>query len=486
MQRDNFAFLRQDHQYHEYYLYILKKEAPHLDWLGDDLVELENWLQDLERQIEKDADASFLQNGQQHQQYQQNGQHDPTGYEEVSEEQFTAELQRQREAEEAQQKAAEEERRRKEAANPPHLPKPGSTTQFLSPDASAQGVGSGMLHGGNTLLQQLMAMAGRTNAAPPPTAATLSSAPPALPPLDGPAASSAASIFGKKKNAAPPPTTATLNSAPPALPPLDGPAASSAASIFGNIPGVAPPPPSAPQEQLSASDLLAIIGGGGGNGSIFGESLPLFNAPPALRAHPLTIPPPPLPSEAVQNRSPSVIVEPLPNAPGMNLPLVLAKALGETLDMKVGPTLIIGDVARIEVPSISVESRAIALKHFYCLGSKLTIIKNDRIIDNPSRVNSSRIMELKERLHGGRGGRGGYAPSAPMDSSFRGRGGRSRGGRGARPSFVEDDTPKQVTSFVPATIGAGYLQPPPRFDQQGQDADAAGRAAGSFTDSDEE
>ncbi|CUF74613.1 Hypothetical protein, putative [Bodo saltans] len=62
MQRDNFAFLRQDHQYHEYYLHILKKEAPHLDWLGDDLVELENWLQDLERQIEKDAESTWASN----------------------------------------------------------------------------------------------------------------------------------------------------------------------------------------------------------------------------------------------------------------------------------------------------------------------------------------------------------------------------------------------------------------------------------------
>lgn len=461
--RQNFAFLRPDHAYHEYYLHILKKEAPHLDWLGDDLVELELWLQQLEVQVEKECDAAQQQPHENYSSEQQGTFDFSGGYEEVSEEQYAAEVQRQREAEEAQRKAANEEEgeRQKQAAAAdaaaPFVPKPGSTFQFLSPDASAQGVGSGTLHGGNTLLQSLMAM--RSVISPKP---------------DGAAETSLSN--------------------------LTGPAAASASSVFGCIPGSQPAPPAT--DNLSAQELLAIIGGGGdassstdgnNNNNNFFLGMMQQNMP-ALKPHPLTIPPPPLPSEALACRMSSVIVEPLPSATGMNLPLVLAKALGETLDMKVGPTLIVGDVARIEVPSSSVETRAIALKHFYCLGSKLTISKNDRIIDNPNRVNN-RILELKERLHGGRGRGGGSFNPAPYADGPDGYRGRGRGGRGrGRGGSTGLPREEQVTSFVPATVGAGYLQPPSHLAQPSTDTttdappppSAPVRATGAFTDSDEE
>jgi hypothetical protein len=468
MQRDTFAFLRPDHAYHEYYLHILKKEAPHLDWLGDDVLELEQWLQELETTVEKEVDgreqASYDPSGDNwgagHRPSE--GMFDASAYEEVSEEQYAAELQRQQEVEAARRRAEEErERQRQQEAPESFVPKPGSTTQFLSPDASAHGVGSGMLHGGNTLLQTLMAMRSGSSATPDEVSGT--------------------SV-------------------------LLGPAAASAASIFGNLPGSVPggAQPEQSDAQLSAQELLAIIGGV----QLPQQQQPSLFQRPALKPHPLTIPPPPLPSEATACRTPSVIVEPLPSAPSMNLPLVLAKALGETLDMKVGPTLIIGDVARIEVPSSVVETRAIALKHFYCLGSKLTITRNDRIIDNPNRGTNYRIAELKERLHGGRG-RGGMPLPETQDLGVRGRGrgsgavrggGRGRGGRGN--GYPQEDAPQQVTSFVPATIGHGYLQPPSHLLQSSEgelhnereqvaeapqaEVPSTTRAAGAFTDSDEE
>lgn len=456
---DMFAFLDPDHPHHEYYLYILKQEAPHMDWLGDDLMELEKWLQELEDTVSSEvAAASYEQ--QQHATYT-NGHHvgesifdgaAAGNYEEVSEEQYHAELQREQDRQDEERRRLEEEAKQREAANPkpfvPVVPKPGSATQFVSPDASAQGIGSGVIGGGSgSLLQTLMAMRSNAGGAP----------------------------------SEPPAGTAAADG-------LSGPAAASAALVFGNAPGVpalatnflAPAQPA-----FSAQELLAIIGGGAPPGA------PPAYQPPPPKPHPLTIPPPPLPSEALSCRHPSVIVSPLPSRPGINLPLSLAKALGETLDLKVGPTFIVGDVARIDVPSSSVELRAIALKFFYCLGEKLTITKNDRIIDNPERgprkLGRSLGAFVEANQRGGRGRGGGYA----------GRGG------GQQHRDEHEAPPQPVTTFVAPVVASRYIQPPASIlaaAPQPTDADdeaqpAASQqhgsatttmTAGAFTDSDEE
>ena len=62
------------------------------------------------------------------------------------------------------------------------------------------------------------------------------------------------------------------------------------------------------------------------------------------------------------------------------LPLILAKALGEALHHKVGPTLIVGNVARIDVPTEAVAQRALKKETFLCLGQRLTILKNENRI----------------------------------------------------------------------------------------------------------
>ncbi|EPY16601.1 hypothetical protein STCU_11114 [Strigomonas culicis] len=53
--------------------------------------------------------------------------------------------------------------------------------------------------------------------------------------------------------------------------------------------------------------------------------------------------------------------------------------------MRVGPTLIVGNIARINVPNRAVQERALELKHFTCMDKELYLFRNDRIIDNPER-----------------------------------------------------------------------------------------------------
>jgi hypothetical protein len=111
------------------------------------------------------------------------------------------------------------------------------------------------------------------------------------------------------------------------------------------------------------------------------------------------MPPPRIPAEVVDGRPPSVLVTPLPATP-LNLPLILAKALGEKMRVPVGPTLIVGDVARIDVPNRSVEKRALDIGSFYCLGMQIKILFNDRIIDNTRFAQSQKrkFQTVRDRL----------------------------------------------------------------------------------------
>lgn len=109
--------------------------------------------------------------------------------------------------------------------------------------------------------------------------------------------------------------------------------------------------------------------------------------------HPLAHPPPPLPARALDHRPPSVLVFPLPVHPSPpsqqrthqnSLPYLLMRALGQAMTMRVGPVRIMGNVARIEVPNRKVEARALSMKFFTCLGQRVYMVRNDRLMDGPS------------------------------------------------------------------------------------------------------
>ncbi|KAG5480551.1 hypothetical protein LSCM1_06255 [Leishmania martiniquensis] len=156
-----------------------------------------------------------------------------------------------------------------------------------------------------------------------------------------------------------------------------------------------PAPPAAP-----AADSFAV---GSSLGGILGSAATSTAAMAAmmlgLPATPLHRPPPAIPAKAIEERPPSVLVYPVPDIRKYgNVRLLLAKSLSELLNMRVGPTTIVGHVARIDVPNRNVEARALALKKFSCGDTKITVhlFKNDRIIDDPERQERERRKRREE------------------------------------------------------------------------------------------
>uniref|UniRef100_A0A7S4L396 Uncharacterized protein n=1 Tax=Paramoeba aestuarina TaxID=180227 RepID=A0A7S4L396_9EUKA len=84
----------------------------------------------------------------------------------------------------------------------------------------------------------------------------------------------------------------------------------------------------------------------------------------------------------LEEAAPAVLVEPLPlkKATNLNLPLIIAKALGEILDAKVGPTCLLSEYAHIQVPSKKVAESAMKLGSFMCLGEMVHVHKNCYIV----------------------------------------------------------------------------------------------------------
>lgn len=133
-----------------------------------------------------------------------------------------------------------------------------------------------------------------------------------------------------------------------------------------------------------------------------------------LRSNPLKRPPPPLPAKAVDDSAASVLVYPIPDHRRHgNVAALLERALGEELDMPVGPAIIVGRVARVAVPNGKVAARAIALRKFRCAGDKVYIFKNDRIADNAEGTSGldERRRAPPSTVVAGGGGRG--APGMP-------------------------------------------------------------------------
>ncbi|CCW71554.1 unnamed protein product [Phytomonas sp. Hart1] len=172
----------------------------------------------------------------------------------------------------------------------------------------------------------------------------------------------------------------------------------------------------------TTAELMELLTGAGIGGAVLDDYLSPGNGmmPSSVMVNPLKKPPPPLPVKVVNERKPSVLVYPLPDRRYGNVPLMLAKALGETMNIRVGPTTIVGTIGRINVPNKKVETRAISLRKFMCVGKKVYIFKNDRIIDN----SDSTVYERQPT----RGGRG----------SGNGRG-ASRGGWQSNRQFNPDD-----------------------------------------------
>ncbi|KEG12331.1 putative RNA helicase [Trypanosoma grayi] len=420
---DLFAFLHPEHELHGYYLHVLRREAPDLEVLGDNLEELENFLKDVEKELQSEIGISSV-NPVVSTETQPHGTDSTIGvvsgdgryqFQEVNAEEYMSSYGMQVET------AAEHKVRpptlfkthdtrlptsstrdaaggpppassffaQQGASDPPNIavaaPTPAESSAPLRPppvDSNASigsftfekgaqstgpsfnsghagGSGSG---GAPTLFERLLAIK-EDGAAPPPTqqpAVMMSGA--NMQDTIAQQSSQVASTMGQG-------VWATTNATPSAQPLTFNPN-TSPESVLGApsqqipTPGVTAsiPPPSTPP----AAELLALMG----------------ILPPAPAVNPLTKPPPPLPAEAIANRPPSVLVYPVPPREYGNIPLILAKALGETMGVKVGPTRIVGNVARIDVRNHKVEARALALKSFTCVGKKVHIFKNERIIDH--------------------------------------------------------------------------------------------------------
>lgn len=376
--RDNpgiFSFLDPENQFHEYYLYLLRQAAPDLEMLGDNLEELIEYLTKLEEDLREELGLDQANTLPTVAPPEPQPQFDELGAEADTYAQGGLQV----------ETAAVNLKRPTGPffAAPPTIslpsvadaPSGGTDPTALVPEVvtpppptlSATVPLAGM--GDGPLLERLLAMMNGHSAAPH---LAMNSAPLTVP---NPATSVVAMGINSLVTPPPPPTADDLLSV-----------------IQGVAPDATmlpmPPMPAPPVSRATTEELMAL----------------LAPPPPAAETflNPLQRPPPPLPARLLEESPPSVVVYPLPDMRYGNIPLCLAKALGETLGMKVGPTIIVGRVARIDVPNHKVEARAIAIKTFSCLGKKLNIFKNDRILDNPDRMRSTgRPLRNFKALHRG-------------------------------------------------------------------------------------
>eukprot|EP01059_Diplonema_ambulator_P035051 TRINITY_DN8142_c0_g1_i1.p1 TRINITY_DN8142_c0_g1~~TRINITY_DN8142_c0_g1_i1.p1 ORF type:complete len:1558 (+),score=509.63 TRINITY_DN8142_c0_g1_i1:44-4675(+) len=145
-------------------------------------------------------------------------------------------------------------------------------------------------------------------------------------------------------------------------------------------------------------------------------------------------------------KKPSVLVGPIPaksETKGSNLPLILAKALGETLGVRVGPTLIVGHEARIDVPSYGIEEKALKKEFFVCLGKKIGIHKNDKIQAPEKSFLAARLDVLRKKVSAGYNLKRGRSVDSDEKPRLKDRPKRrrsnSRGGRNRRQRSVSDE-----------------------------------------------
>ncbi|RNF24056.1 putative RNA helicase [Trypanosoma cruzi] len=459
MYPDLFAFLHPEHEFHGYYLHVLRRLDPDLEILGDDLDELEKFLKELEEEVQREVGITEGNMDPSYEAQTYNavdaavdpGSNAQYQFQEVNAEEYMASYGMQVET------AAEHARRPKalfkmhdgrasgstavdrtapeatklgkmgeeaptassfftqpavsdnqnKPAVLPDIPLESVTARKplqVDPNASignftfdrgpktegpvfpaneAAESNRGMSGGGGmTLMERLLAMKGGTSAAADKTAEPVSSG---TPRENVPLQTSSAQTVPLVTVGVWPSTPLPISQSPAA----NLPTASSGTSLpVGAVSQQAPTATIAAANAPTAAELLALMG--------------VIPSTPAI--NPLTIPPPPLPAEVVASRHPSILAYPLPPREFGNIPLILAKALGETMGVKVGPTRIVGNIARIDVPNHKVEARALALKSFTCVGKKVNIFKNDRIIDgvrpvfNKGQTTRSTLREDVTRL----------------------------------------------------------------------------------------
>ncbi|KNH07599.1 RNA helicase [Perkinsela sp. CCAP 1560/4] len=101
----------------------------------------------------------------------------------------------------------------------------------------------------------------------------------------------------------------------------------------------------------------------------------------------------------LEEAAPAVLVEPLPlkKATNLNLPLIIAKALGEILDAKVGPTCLLSEYAHIQVPSKKVAESAMKLGSFMCLGEMVHVHKNCYIVRHKNEQLTKKLDGIRSK-----------------------------------------------------------------------------------------
>ncbi|KAH9589354.1 hypothetical protein LSM04_007324 [Trypanosoma melophagium] len=445
---DLFAFLHPEHEFHGYYLHILRREAPDLEVLGDDLEELEKFLMELEEEVQREIGWNETGTGTSAETtggaLYGNQTHDTTNtatttstagtlpgtspyqFQEVNAEEYMASYGMQVET------AAEH------ATKPPSLfkthdtrvtgtsvtgnagntpsassffsqpavlenPSTGSVSQMMTMPADMStgnkpvidptaSIGSftfdkgadvnsnvfttgdsNAVSGGNsqTLMERLLAMKGDTSTLQTPPGIPSSSTEPHGVNMHETNTMNVGVWPGTANLSTTSSSSLSLNTTlPVGMSDNNSINTANAASIndpSADVPSLGAVPQPSTAAPPTAAELLALLG---------------VIPPSAPTVDPLTIPPPPLPAEVLAKQPPSVLVYPLPPREFGNVPLILAKALGETMGVKVGPTRIVGSIARIEVPNHKVVARALDLKSFICVGKKVHIFKNDRIVDN--------------------------------------------------------------------------------------------------------
>ena len=104
--------------------------------------------------------------------------------------------------------------------------------------------------------------------------------------------------------------------------------------------------------------------------------------------------------EELVSSIPAVLVEPIPVPKGnakLNIPLILAKALGEAIGAKVGPTSMLEGCGHIQVHTREVEQDALRLGTFMCLGQSVRIRKNCYLVTHTNETVTRKLEGIRNK-----------------------------------------------------------------------------------------
>lgn len=363
---ETFSFLEPSNELHEYYLYLLKKAAPNIEILGDDVDGLLVFLKELETELREEQGLPPLPKGDAEGPHSNPLEEEETGVDGL----LRVEDVENDEEEEGFKGMQEEEAfslRKNIVARAIHHPPAASKTDtqeaplssdyssFLKEQPSTQSSTSGVLFdpteapGSELSGHDVPQGSGGSFHSSPSKPMTVSPSQ-----ADAPADSSRAKEL---------------------LSLIDGQMGAStfySSSSTDNTARLLKP---------TVSELTALLGKNEHKPGGHSEE------PPAAEL-PLHRPPPPLPAAMVENNVPSVLVYPIPcspSCPRSGIPRELCKALGEQLGLRVGPATTVGKITRITVPNKKVERRCLTLGCFQCLGQMVYLFRNDRIVENPQK-----------------------------------------------------------------------------------------------------